>query len=308
MLGTPGLLPAQSRATSADLAGTILDESKAVLPGVSLVVTHLDTGIERLSTSDGEGRFSVPALSPGPYRLRAELQGFAPSVVERLELTLGGSTSITITMMVGRLNEGVVVRAESPIVELERAVLATTVSQQQIEGLPINGRNFISFSLIAPGVMSDRIPVQGATATTGLSFAGQRARSNNITVDGLDNNDSMVGSVRATFSQEAVQEFQVLAQGYTAEFGKASGGVVNIVTKSGGNVPDRQRIRLRPRRCPEREGVLRAIHAERRSRSISPSRRLGSSSGAACLAGRSERTGPSTLVRSSDSTSPPATS
>jgi hypothetical protein len=237
VLGTPGLSVAQSRATSADLAGTILDESKAVLPGATLLVTHLDTGIERQSVSDGEGRFSVPALPPGSYRLRADLQGFTPTVVERVELTLGGSTSITITMMVGRLNEGVLVTAESPLVELERAVLATTVSREQIEGLPINGRNFISFSLIAPGVMSDRIPVQGATATTGLSFAGQRARSNNITVDGLDNNDSMVGSVRATFSQEAVQEFQVLTQGYTAEFGKASGGVVNIVTKSGGNVP-----------------------------------------------------------------------
>ena len=237
IVASPELLFAQSRVTSADLAGTVLDESRAVLPGVSLIVTHIDTGIDRLAVSGGDGRFLIPALPPGLYRLRAELQGFAPSVVERLELALGGSTSIAITMMVARLNEGVVVVAETPIVELQRAVLATTVSQQQIEGLPINGRNFISFSLITPGAMSDRIPVQGATGTTGLSFAGQRGRSNSITVDGLDNNDSTVGSVRATFSQEAVLEFQVLAQGYTAEFGKASGGVVNIVTKSGGNVP-----------------------------------------------------------------------
>ena len=109
------------------------------------------------------------------------------------------------------------------------------VSQQQIENLPINGRNFISFSVITPGVSTDQTPQQGASATSGLTFAGQRARSNNITVDGLDNNDITVGSVRATFSQEAVREFQVLTNSYSAEFGKASGGVVNIVTKSGTN-------------------------------------------------------------------------
>ena len=210
-------------------------------------MTHIDTGIERETTSDSEGRFMVPALTPGAYRVRAELQGFAPALVERIELTLGGSTSMAITLMVARLNEGVVVRAESPIVELERAVLATTVSQQQIEGLPINGRNFMSFSLITPGVMSDRIPVQGATTTTGLSFAGQRARSNNITVDGLDNNDSIVGSVRATFSQEAVQEFQVLAQGYTAEFGRASGRRREHRDQERRERARRQRFRICPR-------------------------------------------------------------
>jgi hypothetical protein len=113
--------------------------------------------------------------------------------------------------------------------------VATVVGQQQIENLPINGRNFMSFSVITPGVGLDNTPQQGASATSGLSFTGQRARSNNIMVDGLDNNDPIVGSVRATFSQEAVREFQVLTNSYSAEFGKASGGVVNIVTKSGSN-------------------------------------------------------------------------
>src|SRR5262249_31150894 len=114
--------------------------------------------------------------------------------------------------------------------------IATVVSTQQIERLPINGRNFIAFSLITPGVTGDRMPMQGASATSGLAFGGQRARSNNVTVDGLDNNDEVVGSVRATFSQEAVREFQVIGQSYSAEFGKASSGVVNIVTRSGTNV------------------------------------------------------------------------
>ena len=119
--------------------------------------------------------------------------------------------------------------------DLQETAVSNVVTQDQIEALPINGRNFICFSVITPGVSTDRTPQQGASGTSGLTFAGQRARSNNITVDGLDNNDAAVGSVRATFSQEAVREFQVLTNSYSAEFGKASGGVVNIVTKSGTN-------------------------------------------------------------------------
>lgn len=228
---------AQSRATGADLTGVVLDESRAVLQAIPVIVTHLDTDVERSVVSGSNGQFHVLALAPGLYRVRVEAQGFAPHVIERVELVLGSSVSLEIVMRVAGVAEGVVVAVESPAVELERAVVATTVSQQQIENLPINGRSFISFSLITPGVINDRMPIQGATATSGLSFGGQRARSNNITVDGLDNNDSVVGSVRATFSQEAVQEFQVLMQGYSAEFGKASGGIVNIVTRSGGNQP-----------------------------------------------------------------------
>ena len=121
----------------------------------------------------------------------------------------------------------------------------------------------MSFSVITPGVTRDHTPQQGASATSGLTFAGQRARSNNITVDGLDNNDAAVGGVRATFSQEAVREFQVLTNSYSAEFGKASGGVVNIVTKSGTNTHLGQRLRLLPRRVAQREGVLREVRLRR---------------------------------------------
>ena len=121
------------------------------------------------------------------------------------------------------------------MVDVTDTSVSSVVGQQQIESLPINGRNFISFSIITPGVTTDRTPQQGASATSGLSFTGQRARSNNIMVDGLDNNDIVVGAVRATFSQEAIREFQVVTDSYSAEFGKATGGVVNIVTKSGTN-------------------------------------------------------------------------
>ena len=226
---------AQTRATSADLSGVIYDPSKAVLPGVTVTVTNAETGITRISATDGEGRYAILALPPGTYTVRVELSGFAPQVQEGVQLALGSSVELSYTLTLATAQEQVIVTAAAPIIDTQKTAVASIVSQQQIESLPINGRNFISFSVITPGVTTDRTPQQGASATSGLTFAGQRARSNNITVDGLDNNDAAVGAVRATFSQEAVREFQVLTNSYSAEFGKASGGVVNIVTKSGTN-------------------------------------------------------------------------
>jgi hypothetical protein len=228
---------AQSRATSADLTGIVRDDSQAVVPGAFVTATNLETDLERDATSGPDGRFVVPAVSLGVYRVRVELTGFAPHILERVELQLGGTAYVEVVLHAAAVTQQITVTAESPVSDTQRTVIAHVVSQDQIAQLPINGRNFMSFSLITPGVIGDRMPLQGATATSGLSFGGQRARSNNITVDGLDNNDETVGGVRATFSQEAVREFQVLTQSYSAEFGKASAGVVNIVTKSGTNVP-----------------------------------------------------------------------
>jgi hypothetical protein len=235
LLVVPGPALAQTRSTSADLSGVIYDQSKSVLPGVTVTVTNADTGLVRTAVTDGEGRYAVLALPPGTYNLRAELQGFAPQLRDAVELTLGSAVDVGFTLALAGAQEQVNVVAEAPLVDTQKTAVSSVVSQRQIESLPINGRNFISFSVITPGVTTDRTPQQGASATSGLTFAGQRARSNNITVDGVDNNDAAVGAVRATFSQEAVREFQVLTNSYSAEFGKASGGVVNIVTKSGTN-------------------------------------------------------------------------
>ncbi len=237
ILGLAGAGPAgaQSRATAADLGGRVVDSSGAVLPGVTVTATNVSTNLERTATTGPDGRFMLPALPPGTYTLKFELTGFATEVREGLQLALGASVTLPVTMKVAGTSESVTVLAEAPLVDTQQTSVSTTVSQQQIASLPINGRDFISFTVITPGVTVDNTPQQGASATSGLSFAGQRGRSNNITVDGLDNNDATVGSVRAVFSQEAVREFQVLTNSYSAEFGKASGGVVNIVTKSGTN-------------------------------------------------------------------------
>ena len=231
----PAAATAQARLTGADVQGTVKDESGAVLPGVTVSATNLETGLVRTSVTAGEGRYVIPALPPGPYKISAELQGFATATRQGVVLVLGQLATADFGLKVAGGHEEITITAEGAVVDPSHTSVSTVVGQQQIESLPINGRNFISFSVITPGVTTDRTPQQGASATSGLSFAGQRARSNNIMVDGLDNNDLVVGSVRATFSQEAVREFQVLTNSYSAEFGKASGGIVNIVTKSGTN-------------------------------------------------------------------------
>jgi hypothetical protein len=234
LVALPAALQAQARVTGGDVQGVVRDQNGGVLPGVTVTATNLETNVARAAVSDGEGRYTIPALPPGRYRVSAELSSFVPQARE-LTLALGQLAALDFTLRVSGGTEEVVVTAEVPVVDPTHTAVSTVVGQQQIENLPINGRNFISFSVITPGVTIDRTPEQGAAATSGLSFGGQRARSNNIMVDGLDNNDLVVGSVRATFSQEAIREFQVLTNSYSAEFGKASGGVVNIVTKSGTN-------------------------------------------------------------------------
>src|SRR5262245_26040350 len=231
----PGAAFAQARLTGADLDGTVRDESGGGMPGATVMATNGATNLSRTALSDTPGRFVIPALPPGSYRVSAELAGFAKATREDLVLQLGQSVALDFTLKVAKSEEVVTVQAETPLVDVHNTSVSEVVGQQQIESLPINGRNFISFAVITPGVTLDNTPQQGASATSGLSFAGQRARSNNVMVDGLDNNDAALGSVRAVFSQEAVREFQVLTNSYSAEFGKASGGVVNIVTKSGTN-------------------------------------------------------------------------
>jgi hypothetical protein len=230
----PQGLSAQARLTGADLQGTVTDATAGVLPGATVTVANVETGLVRTAVADQQGRYLAPALPPGTYRVSAVLDGFAPSTREGLVLVLGQLADVDFALTVAG-GESVTVTDVGPVVDPRNTAVSTVVGSRQIESLPINGRNFISFSVITPGVTTDRTPQTGAAGTSGLSFGGQRARSNNIMVDGLDNNDLVVGAVRATFSQEAIREFQVLTNSYSAEFGKAAGGVVNIVTKSGTN-------------------------------------------------------------------------
>src|SRR3954451_712875 len=233
---------AQTGATGGDLSGIVRDPLAAVLPGATVTATNLEVGLTRTVVTETNGRFVVPALPPGSYRLQIAFPGFAPYVAEDVRVALGGLLDLDVRMELAGTQEQVTVRGDAPYAGNLNTTVSALVSRTQIEELPVDRRNFIGFTLLTPGVTTDRIPLQtqGATPTSGLSFAGQRPRSNNITVDGLDNNDITVGAVRATFSQDAVREYQVLASSYSAEFGKASGGLVNIVTRSGTNAFENQ--------------------------------------------------------------------
>ena len=234
ILFVPIGLFAQARLTAADIQGTVRDESGAVLPGVTITATNQATNQSRSAVTTKEGRYYIGALPPGRYTIVAELAGFAAQRRKDVRLVIGQLAEMDFTIRPGA-TEAIVVSAKAPVVDTTNTSVSTVVNQEQIEALPTNDRNFLAFSVLTPGVTFDNTPQQGASATSGLTFAGQRARSNNIMVDGVDNNDSVVGAVRATFSQEAVQEFQVLTNSYSAEFGKATGGIVNIITRSGTN-------------------------------------------------------------------------
>ena len=226
---------AQTRATTGDLRIIAVDESDLPLPSVRISLVHAETGVRRDAVTGQDGRITASALPIGHYAMRAELDAFMPIAIDEVAVAIGTTTELRLTLRVASLADTIDVVAPLPLLDVQRTVVSTVISEQQISGLPIDRRNYISFAVLAAGVATDRTLNQGPAETSGLSFAGQSARSNNITVDGLDNNDDAAGGVRAVFSQDAVREFQVVVHSYSAEFGKAAGGVVNIVTRSGTN-------------------------------------------------------------------------
>lgn len=219
--------------TTAGITGVVTDEQGAVVGGVTVTAKNLETSLSREVVSLEDGRFLIVQLPPGDYEVSVTADGFV-SQSTKINLALGINTEFNFVMHVGTTSEVVIVEA-SNLMEAGRTENSTNIDRGRIDSLPINRRNFLDFSLTAPRVTSDRLPSQGASATSGLSVNGQTARANNITIDGLDNNDLASSSVRSTFSQDAVQEFQVVSDSYSAEFGRALGGVINIVTRGGGN-------------------------------------------------------------------------
>ena len=232
-----GSLLAQSQAATADLLGTVKDASDAVLPGVEMTARNTATGFTRIGISDERGSYRIPLLPPGGYQIRAELVGFQAQMIEGVVLTVGQSANLNIVLQVSEVTSEIVVVTNVGIVETQKTVQSSTISAVEIANLPINERNFLNFALLTPGVGDKSVFHEEVVQapTSGLSFGGQDQRSNYVTVDGADNTDSVAGSVRSTLSQDAVQEFQINRNTFSAEFGRARGGVINIVSKSGTN-------------------------------------------------------------------------
>ena len=228
----------QAQMARGDIKGTVSDSIGAVLPSVAVGITNMATGLARETTTGGLGNYTFLLLRPGEYELVFELNGFGTEIRRPVRLLIGQSLSINSTLMPAAVQQEVIVTAEVPVVELQRTQQADTITERSIDDLPINQRDFLDFTLLAPGVTDSKSLVTFTlplTPNSGLSFAGQSGRNNSVTIDGLDNNDAGVAAVRSTISQDAVQEFQINRSNYGAEFGRASGGVINIVSKSGAN-------------------------------------------------------------------------
>ncbi|MEW6738229.1 MAG: TonB-dependent receptor, partial [Acidobacteriota bacterium] len=225
--------PQSAGSTTASFTGVVADEQGKVITNASVTVRNLQTNITRQLYTDSTGTFLFTQLLPGYHEIIVQADGFATQTT-RLELLLGSTIVFNFTMQVGRVDNIVEVNT-STLINLGKTESSTNIDRQRIDDLPINRRNFLDFALTAPRVTLDRLPPFGSTATSGLSFNGQTARNNNITIDGVTNNDNFSGGVRTTFSQDAVQEFQIVSDNYSAEFGRASGGIINIVTRSGSN-------------------------------------------------------------------------
>jgi hypothetical protein len=224
-----------AQGSSADLRVTVKDAKGAAIKGANVTARNEAQNFERSAAAASDGEYLFQALPPGLYRITVDAAGFAKSEVTNLRLTVGQVANLPVEVKVASVNETVNVTSEAELVETQRTGSATTINEVQINNLPINGRNYINFALTNSQLARDTAPSIGAAPTSGLNVSGQRARSNLVTVDGADAVDNSVNGVRSTVSQDAVQEFQLTTNGYNAEYGRASGGVINIVTKSGSN-------------------------------------------------------------------------
>ncbi len=229
---------AQSQTSSGDIHGRVFDPDGARVADVTVTGTHVDTRISWTTTTENDGTYHLFLLNPGAYEVRFETPGFAIETRRTIQLRVGQSLSIDARLTPVELQQEIVVIGQAPVVEPEQTQQADTVTELQVDSLPINRRDFLDFALLTAGVTDSKALIAFSlpqTPTSGLSFAGQNGRSNSVTIDGVDNNDNAVAAVRSTLSQQAVQEFQINRSNYSAAFGRAAGGLINIVSRSGAN-------------------------------------------------------------------------
>ena len=236
----PHLAHSQQSLTYASLAGRVMDPMHALLPHGTVVAFARNTGQVTTAATDAAGRFQLPFLPPGPYRVTAAAAGFG-SVTREVELTVGSAFDLELELPLASARNTVEVTAATAALESDRSQIAETVRSQEIEALPFNGRNYLDLALLLPGVsptntnstqtFAETSPVLGQ----GYSINSQRNFSNSFVVDGLSANDDAAGLAGNSYSFDVVREFQVVTSGGQAEFGRALGGYINIATRSGSN-------------------------------------------------------------------------
>jgi hypothetical protein len=231
---------AQQSVDLASISGRITDPSGAVIRGAEVAARHTQTNVTTTTTTDQEGRFRLPYLRVGPYQITVRQPGFRDAV-RNLTVSVGAAFELPLTLAVTGLDANVTVTADATVLEAARSQIAGTVSEAEVRTLPMNGRNFLELALLVPGVSAANVASTQLFAETSavpgvsLSVGSQRNLSNNFIVDGLSANDDAAALSGITYGVDAVDQFQVVTSGAHAELGRALGGYVNVVTKSGTN-------------------------------------------------------------------------
>lgn len=240
MLGMLSAAHAQGVGTSGEITGTITDSSGGIVPKATVTVIDTQTGLKRIATTNNTGQFRVAGLSPATYDISAEMAGFATEIRKSVTVAVGQIVVSDFKLKPSQVKTLIEVTDRPPVVETERTSQADTIPQQYITDLPVDRRDYLTFTLLAPGV-SDSTRLAGdqdfrvkQTPQSGLSFYGSNGRGNSITIDGGETSGDS-GGVRLTVGQDVVQEFQINRSNYNADLGNATGASINIVTKSGTN-------------------------------------------------------------------------
>ena len=230
---------AQVSKVGATVEGTVRDSSGGAISNAKVALRNTETNQMRTVATDDRGAFHAGELPAGTYEVRIEYPAFAPYRLAGVGLPLGATVHLNIVLVLASASSEVTVNAQPSSIDPSQTSVVSSVDKERIEELPVRTRNYLDFVLLAPGV-SGSPPASGASGGTplagsGFTFGGLRTRSNNVSIDGLDNNDEYTGSSRIELSPEIVQEFQVVNNGLSAESGGASGGSINVITRSGTN-------------------------------------------------------------------------
>lgn len=231
------LLPfqANSQVTTAEVTGRVLDQNGAAVAGATVTATNTGTRLSRTSTTNEEGTFTITQLPPGRYEISVEAQNFSKSLLKDYELNVGARQTLNFELKPGQITETIDVTADAVQVETTRSDLGGVVTPKEVDNLPLLNRTFASLTVVMPEARPVGNFDPTKTRVGNVAFNGGDGRQVDVNVDGGDNKDNVVGSLLQNFSYESIQEFQVLQHRWTAEQGRAVGGVVNVITKSGSN-------------------------------------------------------------------------
>src|SRR3954469_15540588 len=226
---------ASAQQTTGTIAGRVLDPQGSAIPGATVTASNADTGFSRSAVSDNEGLYRLAALPVGAYDVKVELQGFQSIERKAMAVSVGQTLDANFDLRVASLAETVQVSGETPLIQTSSSSVGAVVDVQNIESLPLNGRQFANLALTIPGVGLGFHSDPTKSTQYSPQIAGGNGRNVNYQIDGGDNNDDTVGGLLQLFPLEAIQEFNFVTQRYKAEYGRSNGGVMNIVTKSGTN-------------------------------------------------------------------------